>query len=160
MEWLLLGLVVALFGTILGVAWWMDRRMAAREPVRETKTDPAWEPIARELDGLTTDVAQLQKDVRELAELVDYLPKKWEDINLKARSFYDRATYAVRRTRKELAALELGDDALDDLDEDVRELHGERGEEDGVPDVQEGVGGADEEDPAAKSFIYKMIRAR
>jgi len=160
MDWLILTVLVALIGSFLGAAWYVGRRIDAQRPLEGPRVEAPWVAVGKEVDELRKRVEGFQASVTELAELVDYLPKKWEDINLKARSFYDRATYAVRRTRKELAALELGDEALDDLDEDIHELHGKRGEDDGVPEVQEAVGGAAEEDPNAKSFIYKMMRAR
>jgi len=78
------------------------------------------------------DEKGLEARFRDLEDLVDRLPQRWEDIKREAARLDARARYAVGRSREELASRGLTDERLDELGAELRILDGEGSEESGV----------------------------
>lgn len=64
--------------------------------------------------------ASVRTEIRDLEDLVDRLPTRWEEIKREAGRLDARARYAVSRVRTELASLDAEDDAVTEL---AGELH-------------------------------------
>lgn len=100
-----------------------------------------WETLAQGLDASEGSVRQ---EIRDLEDLVDRLPQRWEEIQRESARLDARARYAVQRTRKELEERGLADERLDELDTELRLIDGDRG---GVGPMREVPGGVAETQP-------------
>jgi hypothetical protein len=69
----------------------------------------------------------VRQEIRDLEDLVDRLPQRWEEIQRESARLDARARYAVQRTRKELEERGLADERLDELDTELRLIDGDRG---------------------------------
>jgi len=165
MDWLIIALLVVLvvgFG-VVGRHLLQSKPTTSLPPASDL--EPRLEAVERSLADLSTLTGQrhdlTHAKLSELDELVDLLPKKWDDIKLDARRFYDRASYAVRSVRAELAQDGLADPAIEDLDYELRGLDGGGGEGSELRAVPDDVAGDPGEiDPAVRSFLYKQARRR
>lgn len=100
----------------------------------------AFRHLVRILGGMSEDLrsfieggeASIRAEIRDLEDLVDRLPTRWEEIKRESARLDARARYAVTRVRDELASLDAEDDA-------VTELAGELQLGDVVPGGAEGV---------------------
>ena len=76
---------------------------------------------------------------RDLEDLVDRLPQRWEEIKREASRLDGRARYAVTRAREELAERGLADERLEDLGRELQLVDGGGSPDGGVQPVREGV---------------------
>jgi 3-oxoacyl-(acyl-carrier-protein) synthase len=93
------------------------------------------------------DETSLEQRFRDLEDLVDRLPQRWEEIKREASRLDARARYAVGRTREELEARGLADERLDDLDRELRVVDGSGSGEGGVQPLRQTVESVPRQDP-------------
>ncbi len=75
-----------------------------------------------------TDVACRER-VRQVEELVDMLPVKWEQMVKQSERAYTRARSVIRSTQKKLADAGLEDPAIEAEGEELQRIDDERGSE-------------------------------
>jgi len=83
---------------------------------------------------------------RDLEDLVDRLPNRWEEIKREASRLDGRARYAVSRVREELASLDAEDDAVTELAAELELPDVEGGGTEGVLPMRPGVAEAPQPD--------------
>lgn len=104
-----LAVISAVFLTLFGV---LGR--AALPHIREI--GGALSRIASALEGaIDAGAKSVRAEIRDLEDLVDRLPRRWEEIQDEARRLDGRARYAASSARKELAEHGLTDDKLEAL---------------------------------------------
>lgn len=118
--------------------------------------------LFRDLVGTLADLKDVsdrapevtREDLLRLAEEVERLPSRWEEIHAeadrifrRARSAEERARHVVNRTQKELQGGGLADDTLDALAEELRNDHVTGGGGEGLHAVHSGV----ESDPPVET---------
>jgi len=72
----------------------------------------------------------------ELEDLVDRLPKKWEDVKREAAAAEARARSHIRRAQKELEERGFEDPGVDQLAHELHVVDGDGGPDDGVRSVR------------------------
>ncbi len=131
---------VAIFAVCLGVLGLAV--YAVLGPLSRTPLDHR-SHLGRIADALETNTVDnglnLERRLTAMEEGLDALPRKWDEINDKAKSHYERARHHVRRTKAELEARGFTDPEIDSLDGELRLIHGGGGEDEGVRAVHEDV---------------------
>lgn len=152
MTHVLLGALVVLVAGHLAVWWSVTRILRV---------------LARNTDGLK-DVSGVSRDeFEELANLIDRLPARWEQIHAeadrifkRARSAEERARASVARTQAQLDDLGLREDPLEELAGELGLQHGERGDGQGVPSVSQDMEGTPPSDDREAWFEFARQRLR
>lgn len=104
-------------------------------------------PIHRLLEASPSQLSSdVQKQLRDLEDLVDRLPQRWELLKEEANAIFNRARAAeertrgaVNRARQELADRGLLDDGIEEQARELRLLDGGGSEEEGMPAMHQGM---------------------
>ncbi len=81
----------------------------------------------------------LKGRLRDVEDLVDRLPKKWEDIKREAAAAETRSRNHIRRAQKELEERGFEDPGIDQLAQELRVHDGDGSEDGGVQPLRSGV---------------------
>lgn len=147
-----------LFGAaLLGLFFWLGRAALGIFGELAGSVTAIGDRVARALDDGEGTVRQ---EIRDLEDLVDRLPARWEDIKREAARLDARARYAVDRARQELAERGLADERLDDVGAQLRLLDGEGGELGGMQPVPTEMARAPEPPPAEPASWEDRARMR
>ncbi len=117
----LLGVLGELLGLLQGI----------QESVQRTREEGAGDQEAR---------------FRDLEDLVDRLPQRWEEIKREASRLDGRARYAVSRAREELEERGLSDERLEDLGRELQLVDGGGSEDGGMQPMRESLAAAPQAD--------------
>ncbi len=108
-------------------------------------TDAGWRGLR---EAFEDDVKTVRAEMRDLEDMVDRLPRRWEEIKSEAGRLDSRARYAVKRVREELSERGLTDDRIEELGHELQLVDGSGGGEEEVPAVRPDVEG----EPAANDW--------
>lgn len=89
----------------------------------------------------------LKGRLRDVEDLVERLPKKWEDIKREAAAAETRSRNHIRRAQKELEERGFEDPGIDQLAHELRVHDGDGSENGGVRPLREGMDGSAEGAP-------------
>ena len=81
----------------------------------------------------------VKQQIRDLEDLVDRLPARWEEIKREAARLDARARYSVGRARKELSERGITDERLEDLGAELHLVDDEGSDEEAMPAVHPGL---------------------
>jgi len=128
----LAGFTAVLVGGLLGLAFTAVRRFRDHDQIL-LRISESLERIAQGADE------PLKDRLRDVEDLVDRLPKKWEDIKREAAAAETRARNHIRRAQKELDERGFTDPGVDQLGYELGVSNGDGGDPDGVRRVREEV---------------------
>lgn len=122
-------LLVVVSGALGAVIWYVG--MAQVGQIRELRE--TWHGIRDVLEGLSDGPERVFRDrFNDLEDIVERLPKKWEDIKREAAAAESRARYHVGRAREELEERGLTHPGLEDMADQLQLIDGGGGPGEGV----------------------------
>lgn len=132
------GVLVGVAAVLIGAMWLFDRAAVRRLRLDERRMVGLLE---QHRDPEKTSQSQeLQPQLDELRDLVENLPRKWEEIRDETRRFQARAYHHVKRVRNSLAENGLEDHEIESLAGELQLDDGEPSEAEGVLALHEDVG--------------------
>ena len=136
--------IIAVLMAVFLVTWALIGRAAIRLFVEHSRIhDRIRQDLQKHFEGNAGEsVARL----RDLEDLVDRLPQRWEEIKREASRLDGRARYAVTRAREELSTSGLADERLEDLAGELHLVDGNGVPPQEVPEVPENVAEVEQHD--------------
>lgn len=102
--------------------------------------------LARLADAWEGDAKTVRQEIRDLEDLVDRLPQRWDEIRKEAARLDSRARHHASRALRELAESGVSDTGLEAVGAELHLVDGGPGGSEGVPAVPPGVANGSEPD--------------